>query len=323
MSRPTQKPAKRASPPSSPPETVSHIWLIKAIAFTILAALICGYITLCLLFYQGQWQLVLHPRRAATKPQDTENSWIHFGPDESATPQLTGIWLPAAPGTRYANITILFLPGGDGALSDFNPTLNRLHDLGLNVFAFDYRGYGHSAGTQPNQLKMTQDADSAWKYLTTSRAIPAQQIVPYGAGLGAALATHLAAIHPTIPALILDSPKGDLLATVLHDPRSSLLPVRLLFHEHFPLTQPLATLPTPKLLISTDKSSGSVPAAFRTASDPKLIVEFASSSEALYSQTLTRFLDQYLAQYLVQYPPQPTTTQQLVPTPAPSATKPR
>ncbi|HMF65892.1 MAG TPA: hypothetical protein VK608_17520, partial [Edaphobacter sp.] len=158
----------------------------------------------------------------------------------------------------------------------------------------------------------------AWRYLTTSRAIPAQQIVPYGAGLGAALATHLAAIHPAIPALILDSPKGDLLATVLHDPRSSLLPVRLLFHEHFPLTQPLATLPTPKLLISTDKS-GSAPAAFRTASDPKLTVEFASPSEARYSQTLTRFLDQNLGQHLSP----PATPQPLVPTPAPSATMPR
>jgi pimeloyl-ACP methyl ester carboxylesterase len=273
---------------------VSHTWLIKAIGFTILAALICGYITLCLLFYQGQWQLVLHPQRTTAKTLAGQNTSIHFGPDESATPQLTGMWLPAAPGARYAKFTIVFLPDGDGSLSDFASTLSRLHDLGLNVFAFDYRGYGHSADTHPDQLKMTQDADSAWSYLTTSRAIPPQQIVPYGAGLGAAIATRLAAIHPSIPALILDSPKGDLLATALRDPRSSLLPVRLLFHEHFPLAQPLSTLPTPKLLIFPPTSSSRASTALRTASDPKVIVEFASPSEALYNQALNRFLDQYL-----------------------------
>ncbi len=220
MPRPIPKPTRQApSKTPSKPELVSHIWLIKAIGFTVLAASICGYLTLCALFYQGQWQLVLHPNRASN-PQTSESSWIHFGPDESATPQLTGRWLPAAPGARYANTTILFLPSGDGSLSDFNSTLDRLHNIGINVFAFDYRGYGFSADTRPNQQKMTQDADSAWTYLNTSRAIPAQQIIPYGTGVGASLATHLALIHPEIPALILDSPRSDLLDAVLRDPRS-------------------------------------------------------------------------------------------------------
>ena len=300
MPRATPKSAKRSSQSSAQPEAVNHLWLIKAVAFTILAALLCGYLTLCLLFYQGQWQLVLHPHRATAKPQEIESSWIHFGPDESAIPQLTGRWLPAAPGARYAHTTILFLPPGDGSLSDFNSSLDRLHNIGINVFAFDYRGYGFSAATHPNQQRMTKDAESAWTYLNTSRAIPAQQIIPYGTGVGASLATHLAAIHPDVPALILESPKGDLLDDVIRDNRASLVPVRLLFHEHFPLAKPLESLHTPKLLITTPASADK---AFRTASDPKLTVEFASPSDVLYTQTLTRFLDQYV-----------------VPTPVPSPT---
>ena len=304
MPRPAPKPAKRASQPTSQP-LVSHTWLIKAIALVILVALICGYLTLSLLFYQGQWQLVLHPQRTAQAP---ETSWIHFGPDESATPQLTGRWIPAAPGARYANSTILFLPSGDGSLSDFNATLDRLHNLGLNVFAFDYRGYGYSADTHPNQLRMTQDAESAWTYLNTSRGIPAHQIIPYGIGVGASLVTHLAASHTDIPALILESPKSDLLETVRRDPHTSLMPVQLLFHEDFPLAAPLASLHTPKLLLSQNNA----PPSFRAASDPKLTVEFDSPSDATYAQALTRFLDQYVA------PPTP----QLVPTPAPVSTNP-
>ena len=277
---------------------------MKAIAAVVIVALICAYLTLSLLFYQGQWQLVLHPQHKAEAP---ETASIHFAPDESATPQLTGRWIPAAPGARYANNTVLFLPSGDGSLSDFNPTLDRLHNLGINVFAFDYRGYGYSAETHPNQLRMTQDVQSAWTYLTTSRGIPANQIIPYGIGVGASLATHLAASHSDIPALILESPKGDLLDAVRHDPHASLMPVRLLFHENFPLAAPLASLHTPKLLIS----KGSASSAFRTASDPKLTVEFDSPSDATYA-AFARFLDQYIT------PPAP----QLVPTPAPASTNP-
>jgi pimeloyl-ACP methyl ester carboxylesterase len=310
MPRPTPKPNNRKQQPAQF-ETVDPAWLLKAFAFTILAALLCAYLTFCLLFYQGQWQLVLHPTRTAASPQSIAGipyELIHFGPDESAVPQLTGWWIASAPGGRYANATLLFLPGSDGSLADAIPTLASLHNLGINVFAFDYRGYGQSAATRPNQQKMTQDADSAWQYLNISRHIPAEQIVLYGTGVGASLATHLAANHAASPALILDSPHADLLDVALHDPRSKLVPVRLLFHERFPLAEPLRMLHTPKLLLSLTASPSE---AFRTAADPKRTVELSAPSEALYQQSLTRFLDEYVA---------PSPIPQLVPSPAPSAT---
>jgi uncharacterized protein len=284
------------------------MWLVKTIAVTIVAALFCGYLTFCLLFYQGQWQLVLHPTRTSSAPASIAGipyELIHFGLDESATPQLTGWWIPSAPGARYAHTTILFLPGSEGSLADSIPTLASLHNIGLNVFAFDYRGYGQSAPTRPSQLNMTNDADSAWRYLTISRAISAQQIIPYGTGVGAALATQLVVDYNTIPTVILDAPRVDLLEIAQRDPRSRLIPVSLLFHERFPLAAPLSILKTPKLLISRTTSPDE---SFLHAADPKLTVELLSLSETLYSQTLTRFLDQYL-------PPIPVP--QLVPTPAP------
>ena len=287
MPHPTPKP--------SHPETVDPIWLLKAIGITILVALLCAWLTLSLLFYRGQWQLVLHPTRTTSAPANiagTHFEVIHFGLDESATPQLAGWWIPAPADARYAQSTILFLPGADGSLANSIPTLANLHNLGINVFAFDYRGYGQSADTHPNQEKMTQDADHAWQYLNTSRNIPAHQIIPYGTGVGASLATHLALTHPDIPALILDTPQSDLLDTALRDPRTPLLPVRLLFHERFPLTDLLAGLRTPKLLISTGTS---MHPAFHTAADPKLTVELSSPTDAFYAQALARFLDEYLA----------------------------
>jgi pimeloyl-ACP methyl ester carboxylesterase len=311
MASPTPKSKRHVPQPPAPPEVVSPVWLAKALGVTLLVAFLCAYATFCYLFYQGQWQLVLHPARTSASPESiagTPYDLIHFATDDSGTPQLTGWWIPATPNARYAHNTLLFLPGADGSLADSIPTLATLHNLGINVFAFDYRGYGQSSTTHPNQLNMTQDAESGWQYLTVSRHIPAGEIIPYGTGVGASLATHLAAAHTVIPALILDSPQADLLDAAIRDPRSNLVPTRMLFHELFPLTEPLATLHTPKLLISY----GTSPASFHTASYPKVAVELATRSEALYTQSLTRFLDQYLS----------PTPAQLVPTAAPNAQNP-
>lgn len=299
MPRPIQNAFSRRPPGSPPPETIDPIWLFKALAVVIVLASICGYLALCLLFYQGQWQIVLHPVRTATAPQSIDGAAfqvIRFAPDDSAIPQLTGWWIPSDTGGRYHDTTVLFLPSGDGSLADSIPTLAALHTVGINIFAFDYRGYGQSANVRPNQRKMAEDAGSAWQYLTNSRAIPARQVIPYGTGTGASLAAQLAIAHPEIPALILDSPRADLLASVQLDPRSRFVPVNLLFHEDFPLAKPLETLRTPKLLLSNSTSSDQPPAAFRTASDPMITVEFNAASKTLKGQTFARFLDQYLPQ---------------------------
>jgi pimeloyl-ACP methyl ester carboxylesterase len=307
-----QRTRKPSSQPNDP-EVVDPRWLLKAFVGTILAAIFCGYLTLCTLFYFGQWQLVLHPARTTASQSPvaiTKSDLIRFAPDESAVPQLTGWWIPAAPGGRYATTTILYLRSGDGSLADSSAALNTLHSLGINIFAFDYRGYGQSAPTHPTQLNMTQDAEAAWQYLALSRAIPADHIVPYGIGVGTSIAALLAATHPAIPALILEAPRADLLDTALQDPRTQMVPARLLFHETFPLAAPLAHLSTPKLLLSL----GAISPAFNAAGEPKLTAELTANptliSQPAYIQTLIRFLDQYT---------QPAAIPQLVPPPAPAA----
>lgn len=298
MPRPTPKPPRHRPQPASPPETINPVWLLKALAAAFLVAILCGYLAICLLFYQGQWQLVLHPARTTAPPQSIGSvpfQLVHFGPGQSAIPQLTGWWIPSDAKGPYADTTILFLPSGDGSLINSISTLSALHALGLNIFAFDYRGYGQSANTHPNQQKMMQDADSAWKYLSALRSIPAQQIIPYGTGVGASLAAHLAILHPEVPALILDSPRADLLAAVRRDGRSRLLPVSLLFHENFPLAEPLKTLRTPKLLLFSFNSPDESSAMVSTASDPKTTVHFTAPATAQYRQSITQFLDRYLS----------------------------
>jgi uncharacterized protein len=325
--KPTHRPSQRPTPspvaPSSPnrnpyalnpnPEVVDPRWLLKALGLILLLALACGYLTLCVLFYQGQWQLVLHPSRSTPAPAaiaGTPIVAIHFGLDESATPQLTGWWIPSPPlssqAPLFGSTTVLYLPSGDGSLADSDApvTLVALHSAGLSIFAFDYRGYGQSAPLHPNQRRMEQDAASAWQYLTDSRHLLSSQIVLYGTGVGAALATQLAAQHPQAPALILSVPRPDLLALVRADSRSRLLPVRLLFHDRFEIVPTLSTLSTPKLLIVSGHSGpGSHPGAsnetalYRNATNPKFTLYLSTTpadNPAMLQQALTRFFDQYL-----------------------------
>jgi pimeloyl-ACP methyl ester carboxylesterase len=288
MSRRSPKPASLASNN----ESVSLQWLLKGIVLVLVAAAVCTYLSFCLLFYIGQWRMVLSPVLAAGQHPATPNA-VRFGTDESGVPQLVGVWIPAPADSQYATTTILFLPGGNSSLSDSAPTIESLHHLGVNILAFDYRGFGFSSGAlHPNQKRMTADAESAWRYLTGARAISGGEIIPYGVGVGASLATELAISHPEIPAIILDSPNGDLIDVVLRDPRTKILPVKLLFHERFPLQAPLSVLSIPKLLIFNPKQPSQ---AFTTAPAPKISVVLDKIPGPQYTEAVTRFLDQYIS----------------------------
>lgn len=284
----------RSTPKTKPQQRTENVrgtWLLKALAVVVVAAAVCTYLTLCLLFYIGQWQVVLHPVRGIDSGS-LHGELVHFAPGESGQPQLTGEWLTATPGSRYRNLTVLFLPGGDGNRTNFADTQKALHNLGLNLFIFDYRGYGQSANLHPNQRRMEEDSEAAWNYLIGVRGVPPTSILPYGVGVGASLAAHLAEAHQELPGIIVDSPDTDLREVVRRDPRWRLLPAGLLFHEDFPLANPLSQLSKPKLLITTRRDE---PQAFRTAADPKITVSLSASSGPLFNAAVTRFLDQYLA----------------------------
>ena len=239
---------------SAPPEMIPLVevgWILKALAAVFAVALLCSYLTLCILFSRSQWQLVLHPSHAvATTPASLNLPFteIHFGVDNSGLPQLDGWWIPAStPTTR----TALILHAADGSITNALPPAQLLHAQKLNVLLFDYRGYGQSLGQHPTEASMETDAATALTYLTSTRSIPPTSIVIYGTGLGASLAVHLCAQNPTLPALILQSPDGDLTDRVRQDPRAKLVPFTFLFNEPFPLAPPLSTLPTPKLILTT------------------------------------------------------------------------
>ncbi len=113
-------------------------------------------------------------------------------------PRLKGWWIPAATDAKFARLTVLYLHGQDGNMGDTVDALARLHAAGVNVLAFDYRGYGQSQFVRPSEAHWRQDAEWAIEYLTGTRHVAPGTIVLDGTGLGANLALEEAAAHPEL-----------------------------------------------------------------------------------------------------------------------------
>jgi uncharacterized protein len=265
---------------------VSPRWLAGAFGMVLLLAALCAYGTLGLLFYQGQWQLVLHPAKSITAVPQAKFDEIHFDTTETGIAQLDGWWIPAAPGSRWSGSTILYLHDGAGSLSDCVGDLNALHALGVNVFAFDYRGYGRSAGPHPEEAHMSEDADAAWNYLTDTRHVDSAKIVVYGTGIGANLAAELAERHA--PAgVVLDGP-SDTRKIIGADARAKMLPMWLLLTEKFDPAPTLRALAVPKLFLDRDGAKPRTQELHRLAASPKQYFELKQDEG--YQETLARFL---------------------------------
>ena len=278
---------------------VSPRWLAAAAAVAILAAIVCAWLTLCLLYWQGSWQLLYHPVTAITRtPASAGISYepVKFAVTETGKTQLTGWWIPEPEAKR----TVLLLHGADGNLSDTVDTIAALHRQHLSIFAIDYRGYGQSLPAKPSEKQLRQDSEWALSWLTITRNIPAQTIVVYGSGIGANLAAELAAepasVHSKLAGVILDQPLQNATATIFSDPRSHLVPAHWLVQDRYDLTAAASKLQIPSLwLFSESKLDRLAPAreAYEATPSQKSSVwlTFPVATDPHLDETLRRWLD--------------------------------
>jgi uncharacterized protein len=312
MLRPTQQTASKTGTPPEPPPLVSVRWLLAAVALTFVLAALCAYGALCLLFYQGQWQLIYHPSRTvAATPASVGMAYeeIHFDVDFTGHPRLDGWWIPADPGSNYVTATVLYLHEARGSLSSCLPALQIVHSTGINVFAFDYRGFGLSGPRHPSEARATADSVAAWTYLTDTRHILPRNLIVYGDGVGATFAAHLAAQFA--PAgVILQDPNPPARQLLLADARARIVPLWLLQTEKLDPTADLAATRVPRLFIDVQGDSGApstrvdgVPgwdssrarSLFNASPYPKQYFDLSSASASSLAATLTRFYDDVLS----------------------------
>ncbi|MGH8548389.1 MAG: alpha/beta hydrolase [Methylococcales bacterium] len=209
---------------------------------------------------------------------------------------LHGWYLPADPRRE----TLLFFHGNAGNITHRLDSLLIFNELGLNVFIFDYRGYGQSQG-KPSEHGSYLDARAALDYLTETRDIPESQVIYFGRSLGGAIAAWLATIKPPKLLIVESTFKSvpDLAAEIYR-----FLPVRLMSRLHYETESYLKSVDRPVLIIhSRDDEIIHVRhgrALYAVAAGPKEFLELRGDhntgflrDRAYYVQGLKMFLEKY------------------------------
>ncbi len=263
---------------------------------TVAAAAVCAWATLCLLFWQGSWQLLYHPKAAVTRtPAGAGINFdaVRFAATDAGQLQLQGWWIPAAANAKFARCTVVYLHGQNGNLSGAVTALAALHHLGVNVFAFDYRGYGQSEFAHPSEAHWREDAAWALDYLTGTRHMDPRTIVLAGDGLGANLAIEAAAARPELAGVIARQPLIDASSAIFDDPRARLVPARLLVRDRWNLSAAAAALRIPSLWLLAG-NGGLEPEAIGKIPARKTVVwmGMGDAVEKNYADALTRWLDE-------------------------------
>jgi fermentation-respiration switch protein FrsA (DUF1100 family) len=127
-------------------------------------------------------------------------------PDPYGPPPPPGVaerWITTADGVRlhawYApppaeGPILLWSHGNGGNIGGRGEVLLALADAGLGVLAYDYRGYGKSAG-RPSEAGVHRDALAAYDDLRTL-GVPPERLIAFGESLGGAVSIRLATERP-------------------------------------------------------------------------------------------------------------------------------
>lgn len=164
--------------------------------------------------------------------------------------RLQGWHVPAACSRSESRGRIVFFPGNGFHRGRRGTTCRVLSELGLDVFLFDYRGYGENPGS-PQERLISADAHAIWRFLTEERMVPASEIILYGESLGGGVATRLAAELCTggsSPAgLILCATFSSLLDAAGY--HYGWLPLRRILVENYPSVELIQAVNCPTLLM--------------------------------------------------------------------------
>jgi alpha-beta hydrolase superfamily lysophospholipase len=160
---------------------------------------------------------------------------------------LGGWYLPAGDGAP----AVLVANGNAGHRGHRAPLAEALHEAGLSVLLFDYRGYGGNPGS-PGEEGLALDVRAARDFLVEDADLAPERLLYLGESLGAAVVTELATEHP--PAgLVLRSPFVDLASVAaVHYP---FVPARALLRDSFPVAEQLAGVEVPTTVVCGSEDS--------------------------------------------------------------------
>lgn len=234
---------------------------------------------------QGEWifQPASHTWGGAGPLEDTRDVWLDYTPLRGGKPvRLHALWMDAPPAAAGAPTTpgaapppvLLYLHGSRWNVESSIFRARRLQELGFDVLAVDYRGFGKSDLAPPTEASANEDARAAWDWL--AQRYPDRPRYIFGHSLGGAIAITLA------------SQVGDEAGTIVEGTFTSIpdvvrsfkwgwLPVGPLITQRFDSLSKVAKIGSPLLVVHGSDDRLIQPALgrqlYEAATGPKLFVE--------------------------------------------------
>jgi pimeloyl-ACP methyl ester carboxylesterase len=206
--------------------------------------ILTAYVITCGFFYLKQKQLLFPADFAKPVAADWQptagDSHVKSMIDGNCGKIQVAIWK-----IKNAKGTLMMFHGNGESLASIDEYAYAFHQLGYNLMAWDYPGYGRSSDCWFSQNDLLGDAENAYQWL--SKQENPNKIYIFGYSVGTGIALYVESKHPQNPIFLVAS--YDSLLNVARDNTYPFLPARLIMR--YPLdTKPwLDTIKSPIYLI--------------------------------------------------------------------------
>lgn len=250
---------------------ISVLWVRHSLALASGFAILMTLFSSCRfedqIIFQPISQIVYTPADVSLNYED-----VYFETTDGI--RLNGWFIPHP----KAKATLLWFHGNAGNIGFRVDNIKQLHDLvEVNIFIFDYRGYGRSEGSVSEEGTYL-DGVAAIQFLRQRLGRMNEKTVYFGRSLGAAIAAEMARRHPP-RGLILESPFESIRAMAQAIIPS--LPIGSLLQTQYDVLEKIKSVKTPLLILHGDRDEV-IPFAqgknvFAAAPEPKAFYVIAGA----------------------------------------------
>lgn len=200
------------------------------------------YAVVCIAVFVKQGRFVYFPSRGIiAEPSDFGLSYEPVRLKTADGVRLSAWWIPA----QHARGGLIFCHGNGANMSYWLEKVRYLHDCGLSVLIFDYRGYGASEG-RPTEEGTYLDMKAAVQWMERKAGIEKKRLIYYGESLGGAVTAHAGA-EDSPAAVVLESTFTNI-ADMAHA-HYRFLPVRFLVRFRYDTLEAVQSLSCPILIL--------------------------------------------------------------------------
>lgn len=164
----------------------------KLFRLTAVALLLSALLAGCATLHEKQGQWIFSPTdrtwgNTMELASGMDEAWVTFDSKETGRPTKLHLLIN---GNDASKPVLLYLHGARWNVVGSAWRIERMRELGFNVVALDYRGFGKSDADTPSEDKAYEDARAAWDWM--AKNFPNQPRFIFGHSLGGAIAIDLA-----------------------------------------------------------------------------------------------------------------------------------